>query len=176
MASASLDELDRRATGSADGYQAALYFTLVYVLVVLGTFGAILLAAREGFEADEIADFKGLSARDPSLAFMVAVLMFSTAGVPPFVGFWAKLRSILSLVEAGQLWLPLIAVLMSVVGAFYYLRIVWVMYFDPPGDLPRAQPRLALRFVLAVNAAAALAMGLFPDVLLQVCERVLQAG
>ena len=162
-------------TGSADGYQAALYFTLVYVLVVLGTFGAILLATREGFEADEIADFKGLSVRDPSLAFMVAVLMFSTAGIPPFVGFWAKLRIIQALVDGGQLWLPLIAVLMSVIGAFYYLRIVWVMYFDPPGDLPRGQPRLALRFMLAVNAAAAVALGLFPDVLLQVCERVLQA-
>ena len=163
-------------TGTADGYQAALYFTLIYVMVVLGTFGAILLASREGFEADEIADYKGLSARDPSLAFMIAVLMFSTAGIPPFVGFWAKLRIIESLVNAGQLWLPIVAVVMSVIGAFYYLRIVWVMYFDPPGDLPRGQPRLALRFVLALNAAAALAMGLFPDALLIVCQRVMHIG
>jgi NADH-quinone oxidoreductase subunit N len=163
-------------TGTADGYQASLYFTLIYVMVVLGTFGAILLASREGFEADEIADYKGLAARDPSLAFMVAVLMFSTAGVPPFVGFWAKLRIIESLVHAQQLWLPIVAVVMSVIGAFYYLRIVWVMYFDPPGDLPRGQPRLALRFVVALNAAAALALGLFPDVLLIVCQRVLHLG
>jgi NADH-quinone oxidoreductase subunit N len=163
-------------TGAGDGYEAALYFTLVYVMVVLGTFGAILLASREGFEADEIADYKGLSARDPSLAFMVAVLMFSTAGIPPFVGFWAKLRIIESLVNVGHLWLSIIAVVMSVIGAFYYLRIVWVMYFDPPGDLPRGQPRLALRFVLGLNAAAALGLGLFPDVLLNVCQTVLHRG
>jgi NADH-quinone oxidoreductase subunit N len=163
-------------TGTGDGYEAALYFTLVYVMVVLGTFGAILLASREGFEADEIADYKGLSSRDPSLAFMVAVLMFSTAGIPPFVGFWAKLRIIESLVNVGHLWLSIIAVVMSVIGAFYYLRIIWVMYFDPPGDLPRGQPRLALRFVLGLNAAAALGLGLFPDVLLNVCQTVLHRG
>jgi NADH-quinone oxidoreductase subunit N len=159
--------------GSADGYQAALYFTLVYVLVTLGAFGVILLGARDGFEADELDQYKGLSKRDPSLALMLTVLMFSTAGVPPFVGFWAKLRIIQALIGSGHVTLAGVAVLMSVVGAFYYLRVIWLMYFEAPGSLPGALQRLPLRTVVAVNALAALALGLLPDALLDVCRSVI---
>ncbi|MEN9706248.1 MAG: NADH-quinone oxidoreductase subunit [Pseudomonadota bacterium] len=160
-------------TGTADGYQASLYFTLVYVLTTLGTFGAILLGAREGFEADEIDQYKGLSRRDPLLALVMAALMFSTAGVPPFVGFWAKLRVLESLVAGGHAWLAGVGVLMSVVGAFYYLRIVWMMYFEAPGDLPGRLARPQLRLMVVLNAAAALALGLLPDALLDVCRSVI---
>jgi len=162
--------------GGADGYQAALYFTLVYVLMVLGAFGVILLASRDGFEADEIDHYKGLHARDPSLAVIMAVLMFSTAGVPPFVGFWAKLRIIQALLHTDHVWLAGVAVLLSVVGAFYYLRIVWLMYFDAPGSLPAAQPRLSMRFILGLNAAAALALGILPNGLLALCQQVIPLG
>jgi NADH-quinone oxidoreductase subunit N len=163
-------------TGSADGYEAALYFTLVYVLVVLGAFGAILLGSRQGFEADELEHYKGLSTRDPSLALIVAVLMFSTAGVPPFVGFWAKLRIIQALLGTGHIYLAAIAVFMSVIGAFYYLRVVWLMYFEPPGSLPGSVRRLPLRFIVALNAAAVLALGLLPDALLDLCRSVIPLG
>jgi NADH-quinone oxidoreductase subunit N len=163
-------------TGSADGYEAALYFTLVYVLVVLGAFGAILLGSRQGFEADELEHYKGLSTRDPSLALIVAVLMFSTAGVPPFVGFWAKLRIIQALLGTGHIYLAATAVFMSVIGAFYYLRVVWLMYFEPPGSLPGSVRRLPLRFIVALNAAAVLALGLLPDALLDLCRSVIPLG
>ena len=163
-------------TGGADGYQAALYFTLVYVMVVLGAFGVILLASRDGFEADELEHYKGMAVRDPSLAFIMAILMFSTAGIPPFVGFWAKLRIIQSLVSADHVILAGVAVFMSVIGAFYYLRVVWLMYFEAPGSLPGAVKRLPLRFVVGVNAAAALALGLLPDALMAVCRGVIPFG
>ena len=106
----------------------------------------ILMLSRSGFEHEEIADFKGLATRDPLLAAMMLALMFSTAGVPPFVGFWAKLWIIQALLGAGHVWLATFAVLVSVVGAFYYLRVVWYMYFDAPGDrpVPEARPRMRL--------------------------------
>ena len=163
-------------SGTADGYEAALYFTLVYVLVVLGAFGVILLGSREGYEADQLDQYKGLATRDPSLALIMAVLMFSTAGVPPFVGFWAKLRIIQALLGTGHVYISGIAVLMSVVGAFYYLRVVWLMYFEAPGDLPLGQPRLSLRFIVGVNALAALALGVLPDALLDLCRSVIPLG
>ncbi len=120
------------STGQAVGYQAALNFTIAYVLTTLAAFGMILMLSRSGFEHDEIADFKGLSSRDPLLAALMLVVMFSTAGVPPFVGFWAKLWIIQALLASGHTWLATFAVLISVVGAFYYLRVVWYMYFEAP--------------------------------------------
>src|ERR1700739_27081 len=123
--------------GTPEGYSAALYYTLVYVLVALGSFGVILLAASKGFEADRLDDYRGLYQRDPMLALAMMVLMFSTAGVPPFVGFWAKLRIFQVLWESQHPWLVVIAAAMSVVGAYYYLRVIKLMYFDPPaGALP----------------------------------------
>jgi NADH-quinone oxidoreductase subunit N len=159
--------------GTPAGYEAALYYTLVYVLMVLGSFGVVLLAARQGFEADEISHYEGLHARDPSLALMMLMLMFSTAGIPPFVGFWAKLGIIQSLLDSGHVWLAAIAVFFSVIGAFYYLRIVWKMYFDAPGGLPGAERRAPMRFILGINALAVLVLGIVPNALLQLCAAVI---
>jgi NADH-quinone oxidoreductase subunit N len=160
-------------SGDAIGYEAALYYTLAYVVMVLGAFGVILLASRDGFEADELDHYKGLHARDPSLALIMAIIMFSTAGIPPFVGFWPKLAIIQALLGAGQVYLAGAAVVLSVIGAFYYLRIVWLMYFEGPGTLPGAISRPAFRFVLGINAAVLLAAGLFPDRLLELCRYVI---
>jgi NADH-quinone oxidoreductase subunit N len=160
--------------GTPGGYSASLYYTLIYVIVALGSFGVILLASRKGFEADELEHYKGLYSRDPLLALSMMVLMFSTAGVPPFVGFWAKLRIIQELWTSGQTWLVVIAAATSVIGAFYYLRIVKLMYFDSPGDLPATQRNLGVRLALGINAAAVLALGILPGPLLNLCARIIQ--
>lgn len=160
--------------GTPSGYSAALYYTLVYVLVALGAFGVILLASRKGFEADKLDHYKGLYQRDPLLALVMMMLMFSLAGVPPLVGFWAKLRIIQALWETGHLGLIVVAVLTSVVGAFYYLRVVKLMYFDAlPESLPATLRPLGPRFVIGLNAAAALALGILPSPLLDLCSRVI---
>jgi NADH-quinone oxidoreductase subunit N len=160
--------------GTADGYAAALYYTLQYVLVVLGSFGVILLAGAKGFEADRLDDYKGLQQRDPLLAVAMMVLMFSTAGVPPFIGFWAKLRIIQALWETNHLWLVLVAIIMSVVGAYYYLRVIKLMYFDEPaGSQPAPARELGVRFTLGVNALAVLVLGLLPGPLLDLCARLI---
>jgi NADH-quinone oxidoreductase subunit N len=161
-------------TGTAGGYSASLYYTLIYVIVALGSFGVILLASRKGFEADELEHYKGLYARDPVLALSMMVLMFSTAGVPPFVGFWAKLRIIQELWAVGQTWLVIVAAAVSVVGAFYYLRVVKLMYFDAPGDLPVPPRNPGVRFALGINALAVLVLGLLPGPLLNLCASLIQ--
>jgi NADH-quinone oxidoreductase subunit N len=161
-------------TGTPGGYTAALYYTLVYVLTALGSFGVILLASRKGFEADQLEHYKGLHARDPMLAFIMMMLMFSTAGVPPFVGFWAKLRIIQELWVTGHTWLVIVAASVSVVGAFYYLRIVKLMYFDAPADLPATERQAGVRLALGLNAAAVLILGLLPSPLLDLCARLIR--
>jgi NADH-quinone oxidoreductase subunit N len=160
--------------GTPDGYAAALYYTLQYVLVVLGSFGVILLASAKGFEADRLDDYKGLHQRDPLLAVAMLVLMFSLAGVPPFIGFWAKLRIFQALWETDHLWLVVLAAAMSVVGAYYYLRVIKLIYFDEPaGEHPVAAREAGVRFALGVNAAAVLALGLLPGPLLDLCARLI---
>ncbi|MBV8341136.1 MAG: NADH-quinone oxidoreductase subunit N, partial [Gammaproteobacteria bacterium] len=160
--------------GTPDGYAAALYYTLVYVLVALGSFGAIVLAGSKGYEADRLDDYRGLYRRDPLLAAALMVLMFSTAGVPPFVGFWAKLRIFQVLWESGHLWLVILAAAMSVVGAYYYLRVVKLMYFDEPVATASPTPREAsVRLALGINAAAVLALGVLPGPLLDLCARLI---
>ncbi|HEX8782143.1 MAG TPA: NADH-quinone oxidoreductase subunit NuoN, partial [Steroidobacteraceae bacterium] len=160
--------------GTADGYAAALYYTLQYVLVTLASFGVILLAGAKGFEADRLDDYKGLQQRDPLLAVTMMVAMFSLAGVPPFVGFWAKLRIIQALWETNHLGLVVLAVTVSVVGAYYYLRVVKLMYFDEPtGTQPATAREPGVRFALGLNAAAALALGLLPGPLLDLCARLI---
>ena len=161
--------------GTQSGYTAALYYMLVYVLMALGAFGVIVLASRKGFEADKLDDYKGLYRRDPLLALAMAMLMFSMAGVPPFVGFWAKLRIIQALWETSHLWLVIIAVTMSVVGAFYYLRVVKLMYFDEaPETLPATVRSAGVRFALGVNVAAVLVLGVLPAPLLDLCTRIIR--
>jgi NADH-quinone oxidoreductase subunit N len=160
--------------GTPAGYSAALYYTLVYVITALGSFGVILLASRKGFEADELEHYKGLHSRDPLLAALMMMLMFSTAGVPPFVGFWAKLRIFQELWATNHLWLVIIAAAASVVGAFYYLRVVKLMYFDAPTDLPATERETGVRFALGLNAAAVLVLGLLPGPLLDLCARLIR--
>jgi NADH-quinone oxidoreductase subunit N len=160
--------------GTAAGYEAALYYTVAYVIMTLGSFGVLTLASRQGFEAEEIAHFKGLYKRDPLLALAMMFLMFSTAGIPPFVGFWAKFSIFQALWITGHMWLILIGAAASVIGVFYYLRIVKVMYFDPPGDLPvGTTASFGVRAVLALNAFAVLALGIVPNALIQLCARVI---
>ncbi len=160
--------------GTASGYSAALYYTLVYVLMTLGSFGVVVLASRKGFEAERLEDYKGLYRRDPLLALAMAMLMFSTAGVPPFVGFWAKLRIIQALWETSHPWLVIIAVTMSVVGAFYYLRVIKLMYFDEASaSAPETVRSFGVRFALGLNAAAVLVLGVLPAPLLDLCSRVI---
>jgi len=161
------------STGHAVGYQAALNFTVAYVLTTLASFGVILMLSRRGFEHEEISDFKGLTTRDPLLAGLMLVLMFSTAGVPPFVGFWAKLWIIQSLLTTGHLWLATFAVLISVVGAFYYLRVVWYMFFEAAGDRLAGESRLSMRFILVLNTAGVALLGVLPNALLSICQRVI---
>jgi NADH-quinone oxidoreductase subunit N len=160
--------------GTPGGYTAALYYTLVYVLVALGAFGVILLASRKGFEADKLDHYRGLYQRDPLLALVMMLLMFSFAGVPPLVGFWAKLNIIQALWETSHLGLVVVAIVMSVVGAFYYLRVVKLIYFDaPPEGLPATLRPLGPRFVIGVNAAAVLGLGILPSRLLDLCSRLI---
>jgi len=159
--------------GTEQGYEAALYYTIAYVIMTLGSFGVILLASRAGFEADELDHFKGLHARDPLLALMMMFLMFSTAGIPPFVGFWAKLQIFEALWTSNHLALVVFAAAVSVIGVFYYLRVVKIMYFDSPGDLPTTERHAGVRLALGLNALAVLVLGLFPQSLLSLCEQVL---
>jgi NADH-quinone oxidoreductase subunit N len=160
--------------GTPDGYAASLYYTLVYVLVALGSFGVVLLASAKGFECDRLEDFKGMYKRDPLLALVMLVLMFSTAGVPPFVGFTAKLRIFQVLWETHHLYLVLLAAAMSVVGAYYYLRVIWLMYFDEPvGTAPQPGREFGARLTLGINAAAVLLLGVLPTQLLDLCARLI---
>ncbi len=160
--------------GTSQGYEAALYYTITYVIMSVGGFGMIILLSRKGFEADSLEDFKGLNARSPWFAAVMLMLMFSMAGVPPFVGFWAKLAVIQAVLDIGSLWLAIVAVALSVVGAYYYLRVVKLMYFDEPTDKAALQGGGgAMRFVLSLNGLAVLVLGLYPGLLLALCARVI---
>jgi NADH-quinone oxidoreductase subunit N len=159
--------------GTNDGYRASMFYTLTYVIMSVGSFGMILLLSREGFEADRLEDFRGLNRKSPWFAAMMMMLMFSTAGVPPFVGFWAKLAVIGAVLDVGLAWLATVAVVLSVVAAFYYLRVVKLMYFDDPSDTSAIEASGTLRTVLSANGVAVLALGIFPSALLDLCARVL---
>jgi NADH-quinone oxidoreductase subunit N len=160
-------------SGTAQGYQAAMFYMISYVIVASGAFGMILLLARQGFEADKLVDFKGLNARSPWFAGMMAILMFSLAGVPPFVGFWAKLGVVQAVLGVSYTWLAVVAVLFSVVGAFFYLRIVKLMYFDDPTDRTEIGGSTLMRTVLSANALLVFALGVVPGALITLCQRAL---
>ncbi len=161
-------------SGTAQGYQAAMFYMISYILVAAGAFGMILLLAREGFEADKISDFKGLNVRSPWFAGMMAILMFSLAGLPPFIGFWAKLGVVQAVLGVNLTWLAVVAVLFSVVGAYFYLRIVKLMYFDEPTETTAIGGSMLMRTVLSANALLAIALGVIPGTLLQICRQALQ--
>jgi len=152
-----------------NGYSAALFYTVAYVLTTLASFGMILLLSREGFEADQLDDFRGLNRRSQWWAFMMLLVMFSLTGIPPTLGFYAKFAVLEAAVNQGFVWLAVIAVLTSVVGAFYYLRIVKLMYFDEPvDDAPIAAPGDA-RALLSANGLALLVLGVLPQYLMGLC-------
>jgi NADH-quinone oxidoreductase subunit N len=159
--------------GTRDGLQAAMFYTITYVLMAAAAFGMILLLCRKGFEAERLEDFKGLNQRSPWFALMMLLVMLSLAGVPPLVGFWSKLFVLAGLIDAGYVWLAAYGVLLAVVGAYYYLRIVWFMYFAEPIDRAPLAAAPDLRWVISANALALVVLGMFPGVLLEVCSRVL---
>jgi NADH-quinone oxidoreductase subunit N len=163
-------------SGSVDGYSAGMFYVVVYVLMSLGAFGMILLLSRQGFEAENLDDFKGLNQRSPWHAFLMLLLMFSMAGVPPTVGFYAKFAVLKTIVEVGSIWLAVVAVIFSLVGAFYYLRIVKLMYFDEPLDTAPIAPRADMQVLLSVNGLAVLAFGIFPQPLMALCASAILAS
>ena len=161
-------------TGTEEGYAAALFYTLTYVVMAAGAFGIVILLSREGFEAENLVDFKGLHTRSPWFALMMLFFMFGMAGVPPWVGFFAKLNVISVVLDAGFPILAIIMVLASVVGAFYYLRVIWHMYFDSAADRSVFQANLDTKVVLSLNGVAVLVLGIIPGWLLTVCINVMR--
>ena len=164
-------------SGDIVGYGASMFYAVVYVLMNLGAFGMILLLSRGGFEAENLEDFKGLNQRSPWYAFLMLLLMFSMAGVPPTVGFYAKLVVLQAVLNAEAWWsvpLATVAVLLSVIGAFYYLRLVKLMYFDAPTDAAPIAPRGDVRVFLSLNGLAMLGLGIFPEQLLALCLSSIQ--
>jgi NADH-quinone oxidoreductase subunit N len=158
---------------AGNAYSSAMFYIVTYVLTTLGTFGLILYLSTQGFESEEIADLSGLAQRSPWLAGVMTVFMFSLAGVPPLVGFYAKLSILQALVSTNvgaHVWLAVFAVLMSLVGAFYYLRVVKVMYFDAPLRTDSLERSRGVSALLALNGAAVLFFGLLPGGLMNLCR------
>jgi NADH-quinone oxidoreductase subunit N len=151
--------------GTPAGYRGALFYTVAYVLMSLGSFAMILLLSRKGFEADRIEDFRGLAQHRPWFAWMMLFLMASTAGVPPFVGFFSKLYVIQAVLDVGLTWLAIVAVLFSVVGAFYYLRVIKAMFFEAPAGESVDESSVSFKFLLSLNALSVLALGLCSSLL-----------
>ncbi|TCV90810.1 NADH-quinone oxidoreductase subunit NuoN [Sulfurirhabdus autotrophica] len=161
-------------SGTLGGYSASMFYVLVYVLMSLGSFGMIMLMSRQGFEAENLDDFKGLNQRSPWYAFLMLLLMFSMAGVPPTVGFYAKLSVLQAALQSGFIWLVVFAVLMSVIGAFYYLRIIKLMYFDAPNDMNAIKPEADVRLLMSANGLAVLALGILPQPLMALCAYAIE--
>jgi len=160
-------------TGTGDGYASALFYTLTYVLTAAGAFGIVILLSRRGYDAELLSDFKGLNSRSPWFALMMLFLMFSMTGVPPFVGFFAKLNVISAVLDVGGTGLAVLMVIASVVGAYYYLRVIWYMYFETGDDQAVLQASTDTRLVLSLNAVAVLALGIAPGWLLALCISIL---
>jgi NADH-quinone oxidoreductase subunit N len=156
-----------------NAYSSAMFYVIAYVMMSAGTFGMILLMARAGFEAEEIDDYKGLNKRSPWFAGIMLMLMFSMAGVPFFIGFFAKFSVLQAVVAAGYMWLAILAVLFSLIGAFYYLRVVKVMYFDTPADEAPISAPLDMRILISVNGLAVAFLGIFPQVIMSLCAYAL---
>jgi NADH-quinone oxidoreductase subunit N len=155
-------------SGNLNGYASSMFYISAYVLMTLAGFGVILLLSRKGFEAEQLDDLKGLNQNNPWVAFIMLITMFSMAGIPPTIGFYAKFTVLQAAWQAGFTWAVVFAVLMAVVGAFYYLRIVKLMYFDEPKDSARIIAPIDMQFVLSLNALALLVLGLLPQVLMNI--------
>jgi NADH-quinone oxidoreductase subunit N len=165
------------ALGAAAAYGASMFYIVTYVLTTLATFGVLLLLSRAGFESEEITDLAGLNQRSPLYAGVMAVCMFSMAGIPPLVGFYAKLsvlQALLASQQSSHLVLAVFAVIMSLVGAFYYLRVVKVMYFDAPKQTAPISVPADVALVMCANAALVLVLGLLPGGLMNLCLQAMQ--
>ncbi|MGB4060380.1 MAG: NADH-quinone oxidoreductase subunit NuoN [Burkholderiaceae bacterium] len=163
-------------SNAGNAYSAAMFYTITYVLTTLATFGVMLVLSRQGFESEEVVDFAGLNQRSPVLAGVMAICMFSLAGVPPLVGFYAKLSVLQALLASSQsvyIGLAVFAVLMSLVGAFYYLRVVKVMYFDTPTQTAAIEAPADARVLLYVNGLAVLLLGVMPGGLMTLCGQAI---
>jgi NADH-quinone oxidoreductase subunit N len=152
-----------------EGYSASMFYVMAYVIMTSGAFGTILLLSRRGFEADQLDDFKGLNQRSPWYAAMMLLLMISMAGVPLSIGFFAKLSVLSAALNAGLVWLVVVAVMLSLVGAYYYLRIIKLMYMDAPTDTAPLEARPDVKVLLSINGLAILVLGLVPQPLLALC-------
>ncbi len=156
-------------SASLNGVASAMFYVVSYVLMTLAGFGIILLLSRKGFEAEQLDDLKGLNQRSPWHAFLMLIVMFSMAGVPPTLGFYAKFTVLQAALQAGYLWLVVFAVLMAVIGAFYYLRVIKLMYFDDAVDQQPIEAPMDMRIILGVNALALLVLGIMPQKLMELC-------
>jgi NADH-quinone oxidoreductase subunit N len=161
--------VDGKTSAAASAYGSAMFYSIIYLVTTLGSFGVVMLLGRKDFEADTLDDFKGLNQRNPVYAFVMMVMMFSLAGIPPTVGFYSKLAVLEATMNAGLTWLAVLAVITSLFGAFYYLRIVKLMYFDEPQDTTAIAADSSKRVLLALNGIAVVALGIMPGPLMTVC-------
>nr|VFK50174.1 MAG: NADH dehydrogenase subunit N [Candidatus Kentron sp. TUN]VFK51226.1 MAG: NADH dehydrogenase subunit N [Candidatus Kentron sp. TUN] len=159
--------------GTKAGFSASIFYVIVYTLMATGGFGMIILLSRTGVEFDRLDDFKGLNERNPWYAILMLIFMLSMAGVPPFLGFWAKWSVLRELIHTNMVWLAVIAACFAIIGLFYYLRIVRLMYFDTPQDRTVIQPETNLKVMISANALIILALGLYPDALMTICITVI---
>jgi NADH-quinone oxidoreductase subunit N len=162
-------------TGIAAAYSSAMYYTITYVLTTVGTFGILMLLSRAGFEAENLSDFKGLSKRSGWFAVVMTILLFSLAGVPPMMGFAAKFSVLTAVLGTGQIWLTVLAVMFSLIGAFYYLRVIKTMWFDEPTDDAPIVAHGDTKFVLSLNGLGIVALGVLPGPLLAACLTAIKA-
>jgi NADH-quinone oxidoreductase subunit N len=162
--------------GTNNGYESSMFYVITYAIMTLGSFGMILLLSRAGFEAENLDDFRGLNQKSRWYAFVMLILMFSLAGIPPTAGFFAKLSVLQAALEAGYAWLVVVAVLLSVVGAFYYLRMVKIMYMDAPVGEITLDGRLETRWLLSATAIVTLILGIVPGPLMTLCARAITAS
>lgn len=160
------------AGGGAGGFAASMFYAISYALMATAGFGAIVVMSSRGFEADELDDYRGLNQRNPWMAGMILCVMVSLAGVPPFLGFWAKLAVLQAAIQGGMLWLAIVGIVFAVVGAFYYLKVVKNMYFDEPvGELPVPVDHRPMRVVFGVNALGLLVLGMAWSPIMEWCQR-----
>ncbi len=156
-------------TVTETGYAASMFYVVVYALMSLGGFGMIILLSRAGFEAENITDFKGLNQRNSWYAFIMMILMLSMAGVPPMLGFWAKLSVLSQVIQTGHVWLAVIAVIFAIIGAFYYLRIIWMMYFEKAEETQPIQAEPLMQIAISANGLVILGLGIAPHILMSLC-------
>lgn len=163
-------------SGTQQGYAAAMFYTLTYSLMAAGAFGMILLLSRQDFEAENLSDFRGLNERHPWYAFVMLLLMFSMAGIPPTVGFYAKLSVLQAVIEIDMVWLAIYAVIFTLIGAFYYLRVIRLMYFESPQEHELLSQRWEMNLVISTNGLLMLLLGIFPGSLMDLCLNAMNSG